>query len=139
MTIAAIDYGRVRLGVAAADDAGLLVYPVETIARRSLKHDLERLKIKLHQLEVTKVIVGLPLNMDGSFGPAARAAETFAKHLREATGLPVELHDERLSTFEAGERLKASSSRRAAKAGLDAAAAMVILESWLHKQKVNEI
>ena len=132
MTIAAIDYGTRRLGLAATDTAGLLVYPAGVIERHSLKRDLAILSKRLNELEATRVIVGLPLNMDGSTGPAARAAVLFAQHLREATDLEVELYDERLTTFEAQERLKTGWRRRRGTPP-DAAAAVVILESWLRR------
>jgi len=135
MIIAAIDYGMRRIGVAAADPSGIVVYPAGVIQRRSLKRDLATLSVRLRELEVSRVIVGLPLNMDGSVGPAARAAAQFAQHLREATGLAVELHDERLSTFEATERLKTISKRGRRRTMVDAFAAMVILESWLEAQR----
>jgi putative holliday junction resolvase len=131
MTTAAIDYGKRRLGIAAADPLGIVVYPAGIIQRTSLKRDLAMLSARLKQLEVSRVIVGLPLNMDGSAGPMARAAEKFAQQLHEATGLPVELYDERLSTFEARERLRASPRKAAPDGHLDAVAATVILESWL--------
>jgi putative pre-16S rRNA nuclease len=78
------------------------------------------------------------LNMDGSAGPAAHAAEQFARHLRDMTGLEVELHDERLSTFEAEERLKAVSKRGRRRAMVDAVAAVVILESWLEAHRQHD-
>jgi putative holliday junction resolvase len=131
MTTAAIDYGKRRLGIAAADPLGIVVYPAGIIRRTSLKRDLTVLSARLEQLEVSRVIVGLPLNMDGSAGPIARAAEKFAEQLREATGLPVELYDERLSTFEAKERLRTSPRKAAFDGHVDAIAATVILESWL--------
>jgi putative holliday junction resolvase len=131
MTIAAIDYGKRRLGIAASDPAGILVYPVGVIDRRSLQRDLVTLAARLKELEVTRVIVGLPLNMDGSAGAAARAAEAFAQKLRKATGLEVELHDERLTTVEAAERVRVISRRSRRNRPLDAFAAVVILESWL--------
>jgi putative holliday junction resolvase len=133
MTIVAIDYGKRRIGIAAADPGGILVYPVATLERTSLKRDMETLKAHLTDLEATKIIVGLPLNMDGSRGAAAQAAETFAANLHDATGLPLELYDERLTTFEAEQRLKESASRRGRKRHLDAVAATVILESWLRR------
>jgi putative holliday junction resolvase len=131
MTTAAIDYGKRRLGIAAVDPLGIVVYPVGTIERTSLERDLAMLSARLKQLEVTQVIVGLPLNMDGSAGPIAHAAEKFAQQLRDATGLPVELFDERLSSFEARERLKSISQKYRRDDALDAVAATVILESWL--------
>jgi putative holliday junction resolvase len=136
MIIAAIDYGRRRLGIAAGESSGIVAYPVGVIQRRSLKRDLAALNERLREMEARRVIVGLPLNMDGTTGPAARAAEQFAGHLRDMTGLEVELHDERLSTFEAEERLKAASKHGRRRAMVDAVAAVVILESWLeaHRQ-----
>jgi putative Holliday junction resolvase len=136
MIIAAIDYGRRRIGIAAGESSGILAYPVGVIHRHSLKRDLAALNERLRELEARRLIVGLPLNMDGTTGPAARAAEQFARHLRDMTGLEVELHDERLSTFEAEERLKAASKRGRRRAMVDAVAAVVILESWLeaHRQ-----
>lgn len=135
MIIAAIDFGKRRLGVAASDPSGIMAYPAGVIQRRSLKRDLAALNARLRELEANRVIVGLPLNMDGTAGPAARAAEQFAQHLRDATGLEVELHDERLSTFEAAERLKTASKRDRSRAMIDAVAAVVILESWLEAQR----
>jgi putative pre-16S rRNA nuclease len=135
MAIAAIDYGKHRLGIAAADPSETVAYPAGVIQRRSLKRDLAALSARLSELEASRVIVGLPLNMDGTAGPAARAAEQFARQLREATGLEVELYDERLSTLEAKERLKTMSKRRHRAAIVDAVAAAVILESWLENQR----
>src|SRR5207253_6706679 len=66
MTIAAIDYGKRRLGLAAADPSGTIVYPAGAIERTSLKRDLDTLGTRLRDLEAIRVIVGLPLNMDGS-------------------------------------------------------------------------
>jgi putative Holliday junction resolvase len=132
MAIAAIDYGRRWIGIAVADpDAAIGARPVDTMERKSLRHDLETLRARLAELDVTRVIVGLPLNMDGSIGPSALAAKAFAEKLHEATGLEVELYDERLTSFEAEERLRALSRSKNRKRTVDAVAASVILESWL--------
>lgn len=135
MTIAAIDYGKRRLGIAASDVSSMVVHPAGVIERRSLKRDLVALSARLRELEATLVIVGLPLNMDGTVGPAARAAEQFAQILHDATGLEVELYDERLSTFEAKERLKTASKHSRRAACVDAVAAVVILETWLEAKR----
>jgi putative holliday junction resolvase len=134
MTIAAIDYGKRRFGIAASDSSGIVVYPVGVIERHSLKRDLAALSARLSELAASRIIVGLPLNMDGTAGPAARAAEQFAQRLRDATGLDVELYDERLSTFEADERVK-TANRGRRRAGVDAVAAAVILEGWLEARR----
>jgi putative holliday junction resolvase len=134
MTIAAIDYGKRRLGIAAVDPSAIVAYPAGVIERRSLRRDLAILGARLGELAASRVIVGLPLNMNGTAGPAAHEARRFAQHLRTATGLEVELFDERLSTFEAEERLKTISKRGRRSAMVDALAAVVILESWLEAQ-----
>ena len=76
--------------------------------------------------------------MDGSEGPSARAARAFAEHLGSATGLPVEMFDERLTSYEAEERLRGAAASRAAKKALrDAVAAAIILEGWLEKRRAQ--
>ena len=136
MVIAAIDFGRRRIGLAVTDPNHAGAYPVQTIERRSLVADLETLRLRFMALEVRRVVVGLPLNMDGTVGPQARAAQIFARRLEDATGLPVELHDERLTSFEAKERLKEiPAGRKRRKLAIDAVAASVILESWLRSRK----
>jgi putative pre-16S rRNA nuclease len=137
MIVAGIDFGNRRIGLAVSNPDQLSAYPVETIERgRSLAADLATLRVRLTALEVRRIVVGLPLNMDGTVGPQARAAQVFARRLEEATGIPVELCDERLSSFEAEERLKAIPVRRSRrKLAIDAIAASVILETWLNSQK----
>ncbi len=136
MAIAALDLGKRRIGIAIADNEGLAVHAIGALERRSVVRDLESIRARLVEFEVSLVIVGLPLNMDGSTGPAARAAETFAARLREACGLPVDLFDERLSSFEAEERLRESSGKHVRDKGrIDAVAASVILESWLRQEQ----
>jgi len=139
MAIAALDIGKRRIGIAIADDDGLAVHPLGALERRSLVRDLAMIRERLAEFEVTHVVVGLPLNMDGSAGPAARAAEAFANRLREATGLPVDLFDERLTSFEAEERLKQLSGRRARDKGtIDAVAASIILEGWFNHRRTRQ-
>jgi putative Holliday junction resolvase len=136
MAIAALDLGKRRIGIAIADDAGLAVHPIGALDRRSVVRDLELIRARLVEFDVLHVVVGLPLNMDGSAGPAARAAEAFADRLHEACGLPVDLFDERLTSFEAEERLKELSGRGARDKGtVDAVAASIILEGWLNHRR----
>jgi putative holliday junction resolvase len=131
MTIASIDFGKRRIGLALAYDERGVVLPLEIIERKSLAKDLERLAKRLSELEVSHLIVGLPLNMDGSHGPQARAAARFAAQLEEATGLAVTLFDERLTSFEARERMHEAADGRSKRRPIDAIAAAIILESWL--------
>ncbi len=136
MMFAGIDFGRKRIGLAVSD--GQAAYPLRIMERRSLRHDLEAIRIQLADRDVSLIVVGLPLNMDGTEGPSARAARTFAEHLGSATGLPVEMFDERLTSFEAEQRLReASVSPTARKAARDAVAAAVILEGWLESRRAR--
>jgi putative holliday junction resolvase len=136
MPIAGIDFGRKRIGLAISDGRG--AYPIGIIERRSLKHDLEAISSRIADRDVSLIVVGLPLNMDGTEGPSARAARAFAERVGAATGLPVEMFDERLTSFEAEERLReASASRAAKKATRDAVAAAVILEGWIESRRAH--
>ena len=107
-------------------------HPVGIVERRALKRDLEAIAAMLRDRHVSTIVVGLPLNMDGSEGPAARGARRFAASIADALGVSVEMFDERLTSFEARERLADMPARKGArKTGLDALAAVVILEGWM--------
>ncbi len=134
--IGALDLGKRRIGVAIADGQVSAAYPVGTIQRRSLKRDLEAIGALLGSRNVERIVVGLPLNMDGSEGSQARDARAFARKLGEALGIPVELYDERLTSFEAEDRLKQASARHMPKKdAVDAVAAAIILEGWLQARR----
>ena len=135
MSIAALDLGRRRIGVAVTDAAAMGAHPVGVVERRSMAHDLEAIAAMLRDREVTTIVVGLPLNMDGSEGPAARAARLFAERMGAALKVEVEMFDERLTSFEAEERLKGMPVKKGArKPAIDAIAATVILEGWLQSR-----
>ncbi|HUO05062.1 MAG TPA: Holliday junction resolvase RuvX [Candidatus Binataceae bacterium] len=132
MGYAALDVGRHRIGVAVAGPAGAGAYPLGTIERKSFHHDSKALAAMFDGRGVTTIIVGLPLNMDGSDGPAARSARAFSRRLAEALGIAVELFDERLTSFEARERMRGMDfGKGKRKPATDAIAAAVILEGWL--------
>ena len=141
MPVAAIDLGRRRIGVAVTDAAAMGAYPLGIVERRALKHDLDAIAAMLRDRHISMIVVGLPLNMDGSEGPAARGARKFATSVAEALGVSVELFDERLTSFEARERLSDMPVRKGArKTGLDALAAVVILEGWMqaHPERIPQ-
>ncbi len=132
MSVAALDLGRRRIGVAVTDAAAMGAYPVGVVERRSITRDLEAIAAMLRDREVTAFVIGLPLNMDGSEGPAAKAARTFAERVADAFKVSVEMFDERLTSFEAEERLKGMPVKKGArKPAIDAIAATVILEGWM--------
>jgi putative Holliday junction resolvase len=131
MSVAALDVGHRRIGVAVTDAAAMGAHPIGIVERRALKHDLDAIATMLRDRDVDLIVVGLPLNMDGSEGPAARGAKKFAERLAEGLGVTVEMFDERLTSFEARERLADMPTRKGTrKTGLDALAAVVILEGW---------
>ncbi len=127
-----VDLGRVRIGLALADDVLRTARPLTTLVRRGEAADLEAIAALARDYEVSRAVLGLPLNMDGSEGPSARMAREFQPRLAAALGVPVELFDERLSSFEAELRLRdrgfSSKDRRGI---VDQEAAAVILQGWL--------
>jgi putative Holliday junction resolvase len=132
MQIAALDLGRRRIGVAVTDEAGIGAHPVGIVERHSLQKDLNAIAEMIRHRNVGLIVVGLPLNMDGSEGAAALFARKFAERLALEFCINVEMFDERLTTFEARERLDGMPMKKGArKRGVDALAATVILEGWM--------
>jgi putative Holliday junction resolvase len=129
-----IDLGDARVGIAVSDDLGMLAHPMETIqvkAGRVMQRILEIIKEKGTQT----VVVGMPRNMDGSFGPAAQKAREFIEALKQETTARVVPWDERLTTVSAQRSLhEAGKNARAQKAMIDQVAAQILLQSWLDSQ-----
>src|SRR2546425_9872404 len=94
----ALDYGDRRIGIALSDELGLAARPLMTLARTTWPRDLERLAAIIREHDVRRIVVGLPLDMDGGRGGRARLTETVIERSRGATGLPVLPWDERLPT-----------------------------------------
>lgn len=129
-----LDLGRASIGLALADDVLRTARPLRTLRRRGDQADLAALAEVVRDYEVGRLVVGLPLNMDDSEGPSARFVRAFAGKLG-ALGHPVDLFDERLSTFEAESRLRQRGfSSRHMRDKVDAEAAAVILQGWLDRE-----
>lgn len=123
------------MGVAVSDELGLYAHPRCTIPARPRPKLLEALARIVAEERITRVIVGLPLDMKGGEGEAARKARTLAQSIADATGCEVELWDERLTTVVAKRDLRMSDVTGArARALVDEAAAVNILQSWLDGQ-----
>jgi putative Holliday junction resolvase len=134
--IVALDYGERRIGVAASDALGIAASPITVIERGSLAEDTERIRELVRHREAGLVVMGLPLNMDGSPGPMARRVRRFASALRRELDVEVRLWDERLSTSEAERALVAAGRRRARRREIrDAVAAAVILQAYLDARR----
>jgi putative Holliday junction resolvase len=130
-----VDLGRVRIGLALADDVLRTARALRVVTRRTEAADLGAIGDAAREYEVDRVVVGLPINMDGTEGPSARLARAFAPKLERALGVPVELFDERLSTFEAEIRLRDQGfSAKDRRSRVDAEAAAVILQGWLDRE-----
>ncbi len=127
-----IDFGSRRMGLALSDETGVIALPLPTVELRGVRHALEAVKATCTERAVRQIVLGWPLDMRGQAGPAAEAVQHFAGQLREATGLPVELWDERLSSSMAERMLLDGNVRRARRRELrDQAAAQIILQSYL--------
>lgn len=130
-----VDLGRARIGLALADDVLRQARALRVVTRRREDADLAAISAAAREYEVERAVLGLPLNMDGSEGPAARLSRAFAPRLEAALGVPVVLFDERLSTFEAETRLRDRGvSAKDSRTLVDAEAAAVILQGWLDRE-----
>ncbi|HEY8693238.1 MAG TPA: Holliday junction resolvase RuvX [Chloroflexota bacterium] len=127
-----LDLGEKRIGVAITDAQQTMAFPERVLPRRSAKADRQALVALVSELQVDRVVIGLPLSMEGEFGPNAERARSFGKYLGRAVRVPVEFQDERLTTVEAEERLRDSGfSRGERRQRIDAAAAAIILEDYM--------
>jgi len=137
MAIVALDLGARRIGIAVTDADGMSAFPLGAIERRSFNADLEAIRHTIGSRQIECLVVGLPVNMDGSEGPMARHARNFASRLADAFKIEVKLQDERLSSFEAEQRLGNQISRGKKKAAIDATAAAIILENYLAAERAR--
>lgn len=134
-----VDVGEVRVGVAMSDPSGVLATPLVTLRRdRRAGTDLDALAALVIEHEVVEVVVGLPRTLAGRHGPAARAAQDYARMLAERIGdsAAVQLTDERLTTVSATRMLAGRGVRgRKQRAVVDQAAAVEILQGWLDARR----
>ena len=133
MRILAIDYGETRTGLAACDPTELLVSPVlPQIVEKSINKVADEICRRAAEMGAGMLVLGLPRNMDGTEGPRAQLCRAFAQTLREATGLEVDLWDERRTTVEAHNILSQHNYHgKKRKNTVDAVAASLILEGYL--------
>ncbi|CAB4644612.1 unannotated protein [freshwater metagenome] len=133
MRVLGIDLGSKRVGVAVSDRSGTIATPLCVIERgTSQRVDHNEIARLVQEEEVVAIVVGLPLNMDGTAGKAAEAALREVERMTTVVGVPVYVHDERLTTVEADrvlmeQKMRAQARRRV----VDKVAAAVILQSWL--------
>ncbi|MGA0848921.1 MAG: Holliday junction resolvase RuvX [Chthoniobacterales bacterium] len=128
----AVDLGSARTGVAVSDELGMLAQPWKTLPGGEAS--LEAVVAAAGELSPGRILVGLPRNMDGTYGPAAEAARAFAENLRARVTCPVDLWDERLTTVAAQRSLRESGRKARDQRGVvDQVAAQILLQSWLDR------
>jgi putative Holliday junction resolvase len=137
--IAGLDYGDKTIGVALSDELGWTAQGLEVIRRKTPELDFARLSEIARQYGVERWVVGMPRNMNGTYGPRSELTRTFVAELESRFGLPVETYDERMTTM-AAERilLEADVSRAKRKQVIDKMAAAVILQSYLDAQALRK-
>ena len=132
MRILALDHGTKRVGVAVSDEMKLIALPLEFIFTEPFDAFISRLQQVLAEKPCELILVGLPRNMDGSYGPAAEKVREFIEHLKEAVSVPVRTWDERLTSAQANRVLLQGNVRRQErKQKVDAMAAAILLQSYL--------
>ena len=132
MRILALDHGTKRIGVAVSDETKTIAQPLEYIPAEPFADFLARLKQLLIAKEIDLVLIGLPRNMDGSYGPAAQKVELFAGVLKAAITVPIKMWDERLTSTMANRILIQGNVRRdKRKEKVDKMAAAILLQSYL--------
>lgn len=126
-----IDLGDARVGVAVSDDLGMLAHPLQTMQVKEGRV-IERLAALAVERNIEVIVVGMPRNMDGTFGPAAQKSQDFIKALQGATACRVVAWDERLTTVSAQRSLhEAGRKAKEHRAVIDQVAAQILLQSWL--------
>ena len=134
-----MDYGRRRIGLAISDELGLTARPLVTLTRTNRANDLRRLREIIRKHRVRRIVVGHPLNLDGTSSEMTAEAERFAARIEKHLGLPVVLADERLSSWEAEQMLAPSGKRSTRKRArtVDETAAAVILRDFLAREQAR--
>jgi putative Holliday junction resolvase len=132
MRILAIDHGTKRIGLAISDELGIIAQPLEFVPAEPFAAFLARVKEIIHEKQVELLLVGMPRNMDGSYGPAALKVQEFTAVLRDAVAIPIKTWDERLTSAQANRFLIQAEVRRdKRKQKVDQTAAAILLQSYL--------
>ena len=131
-----LDIGDIRIGVALSDELGVAAHPLCTLTRKNRKVDLIAISdlVSIHQ--VGRVVIGLPISLDGSIGPQAEKVQKFAKRLGQVIDVPIEFQDERFTTAEAEDILRdLNKDTEEQKELIDEVAAVIILTDYLNQNQ----
>lgn len=136
MRIMGLDIGTHTIGVAISDELGITAQGLKTVKRRSMEEDFKEIRTIIEHFKISKIVVGLPKNMDGTLGKQAGVVFQWIKDLKDRIQLPVVTWDERLSTVGASKvLLEADLSRRKRKKVIDKVAAVLILQGYLSQSR----
>jgi putative Holliday junction resolvase len=135
-----LDYGKERVGVALSDSGGSMATPHTVINIQPFRKFLGAIKAIIREQEVDQIVVGIPRNMDGSYGASSDSAREFASRLQESLTIPIATFDERLTTVQASKALRASGkSAKKQKPLIDSAAAQIILQTYLEHLSFKQL
>ncbi len=136
-SILCVDFGLKRVGLAVCDTLQILATPLPVCYTRSMRISIDKVAAAAAERNVCGIVVGLPLNLDGTESVQSGRVRAFARNLQKVSGLPVELYDERLTTVEADELLKDAGVKSAADRAklVDSMAAKLILQSYIDNNK----
>ena len=138
MRVLGLDFGTERVGVAVSDELGIIAQPIEFIHRRPIACFWERIRALHRDFSCERILVGMPRNMDGSYGQAAEAVKQFVEQLRQEMDVSIQTWDERLSSVQANRvLLQANVSRKKRRGKIDKMAAAVILQSYLDSRQLR--
>ena len=134
-----IDFGSVRIGFAISDLLGITAQGLETLSYKNEKQIMAHMQDLIREKDIGIIVVGLPLNMNGSRGPIAEKCEAFGSKLKEIFKLPVVFWDERLTTVAAEKQMiEFDISRSKRRKAIDRMAAQIMLQSYLDMQSMKE-
>lgn len=130
-----IDHGEARIGLAISDELGMLAHPLETIHLKAVADPITHIATIVARDKIGQIVLGLPRNMNGTYGPAAEKVRAFAEKLRAACPCDVKLWDERLTSVAAQRSLhEAGRKVKDSREVIDQVAAQMILQGWLDSQ-----
>ena len=130
-----IDHGEARIGLAMSDELGMLAHPLETLHLKDVADPVAHIARIVERERIGAIILGLPRNMNGTYGPAAEKVRAFADQLRAASSCEVKLWDERLTSVAAQRSLhEAGRTVKNSRDVIDQVAAQMILQGWLDGQ-----
>ena len=136
MIVLALDVGKKRIGMALSDPLGVIATGIPTLERQTLAWDLEQIQKIASERKVQRIVLGLPLHLDGRMGKEAQEMLVFKDEIHDKTRLPVEMFDERWTTVQAEKSLlEGDLSRKKRKERIDRIAAQLILQGYLERMR----